>query len=62
MRSPTTLWSRPTPATVERMDLLDNSDLTSHEVARVVGISRSRMYALVAQARVEQEQKEQNAG
>lgn len=52
-----------TPEQVARaMDLLDNSDLTSHEVARVVGISRSRMYALVAQARVEQEQKEQNAG
>ena len=47
---------RPThrPEQVTRaMQMLDKGDLTSAEVARAVGMSRSRMYALVARARAE---------
>lgn len=44
-----------TPEQVARaMQMLDNSDMTGQEIAGAVGMSRSRMYALVARARAEQ--------
>lgn len=47
-----------TPEQVRRaMQLLDKSDMTGNEIARAVGMSRSRMYALVARMRAEQEAK-----
>lgn len=43
-----------TPEQVARaMQMLDSSDMTGQEIAGAVGMSRSRMYALVARARVE---------
>jgi len=45
-----------TPEQVRRaMQMLDTSDLTGQEVANAVGMSRSRMYALVARMRAEKE-------
>lgn len=47
-----------TPEQVRRaMQLLDKSDMTGNEIARAVGMSRSRMYTLVARMRAEQEAK-----
>lgn len=45
-----------TPEQVARaLHMLDTSDLTGQEVANAVGMSRSRMYALVSRARSEKE-------
>lgn len=44
-----------TPEQVARaMHMLDTSDMTGQEIAGAVGMSRSRMYALVARARAQQ--------
>jgi DNA invertase Pin-like site-specific DNA recombinase len=46
-----------TAAQVERaMSLLDTTDMTGQEVANAIGMSRSRMYALVSRARREKEE------
>lgn len=43
-----------TPEQVKRaMHMLDSGDMTGNEIAGAVGMSRSRMYALVARARAE---------
>lgn len=43
-----------TPEQVKRaVDLLDTTNMTGQEVANAVGMSRSRMYALVARVRAE---------
>lgn len=45
-----------TPEQVQRaMNLLDTTDMTGQEIAGAVGMSRSRMYALVARRRAELE-------
>lgn len=45
-----------TPEQIARaMQMLDTSDMTGSEIAGAVGMSRSRMYALVARARAEKE-------
>lgn len=45
-----------TPEQVRRaMQMLDQGDMTGNEIAGAVGMSRSRMYALVARMRAEQE-------
>lgn len=44
-----------TPEQIKRaINMLDTTELTGQEVANAVGMSRSRMYALVARARAEQ--------
>lgn len=44
-----------TPEQVARaMHMIDTTDMTGQEIAGAVGMSRSRMYALVARARAEQ--------
>lgn len=46
-----------TPEQVARaMEFLDTTDMTGQEVANAVGMSRSRMYALVSRRRAELEQ------
>ncbi len=45
-----------TPEQVARaMHMIDSTDMTGQEIAGAVGMSRSRMYALVARARAERE-------
>lgn len=45
-----------TPEQIARaIELLDTTEMTGAEVARAVGMSRSRMYALVARMRAERE-------